>query len=251
LPWLICLALFLKIIFKRDETSRRGNLVETYRTEEEQIEAIKRWWQENGKSTVFGIALALTIVFGWKGWQGHQQDQAAEASAIFDNLLVADAAVQRDGSSLATAQHLADTLKDRFAGLSYGQFAALYKAKYAVRADDYAAARAELEWVLDQGPSVQIKAQAEMRLAQVLYSEQEYDQAAKYLAGLADTGYAAEVAELQGDIAFAQGDKAAALAAYQRARSLAREQEAPVSNAMLEMKINDLSAAAVAVEGAK
>jgi predicted negative regulator of RcsB-dependent stress response len=127
----------------------------------------------------------------------------------------------------------------------------LYKAKYAVRADDYAAARAELEWVLDQGPSVQIKAQAEMRLAQVLYSEQEYDQAAKYLAGLADTGYAVEVAELQGDIAFAQGDKAAALAAYQRARSLAREQEAPVSNAMLEMKINDLSAAAVAVEGAK
>ena len=98
---------------------------------------------------------------------------------------------------------------------------------------------------------MQIKAQAEMRLAQVLYSEQEYDQAAKYLAGLADTGYAVEVAELQGDIAFAQGDKAAALAAYQRARSLAREQEAPVSNAMLEMKINDLSAAAVAVEGAK
>jgi predicted negative regulator of RcsB-dependent stress response len=224
--------------------------VETYRTEEEQIEAIKRWWQENGKSTVFGIALALAIVFGWKGWQGHQQNQAAEASVIFDNLLIADAAVQRDGSSAGTAQHLADTLKDRFAGLSYGQFAALYKAKYAVSADDYAAATTELEWVLAQRPSAQIKAQAEMRLAQVLYSQKDYDKATEYLNGLAKTGYAAEAAELKGDVAFAQGDNAAALVAYQRARSLAREQEAPVNNAMLDMKINDLSAAS-AVEGAK
>jgi predicted negative regulator of RcsB-dependent stress response len=225
--------------------------VETYRTEEEQIEAIKRWWQENGKSTVFGIALALAIVFGWKGWQGHQQDQAGEASAIFDNLLIADAAVERDGSSVGTAQHLADTLKDKFAGLSYGQFAALYKAKYAVKADDYAVAITELEWVLAQRPSEQIKAQAEMRLAQVYYSQQNYDKAMKYLTGLAKTGYAAEASELEGDVAFAQGDRSAALVAYQRARSLAREQEAPVNNAMLDMKINDLSAAAVAVEGAK
>ncbi|MBW2942588.1 YfgM family protein [Zhongshania aquimaris] len=225
--------------------------METYRTEEEQIEAIKRWWQDNGKSTVFGIALALAIVFGWRGWQGHQEAQAGEASAIFDNLLIADAAVQRDGSSLSTAQHLADTLKDRFASLSYGQFAALFKAKYAVKSDDYAAATAELEWVLKQGPSAQIKAQTEIRLAQVLYSQKEYGKATAYLSGLASTGYAAEAAELEGDVAFAQGDKAAALAAYQRARSLARTQEAPVNNAMLEMKINDLSAAKIAVEGAK
>jgi predicted negative regulator of RcsB-dependent stress response len=103
---------------------------------------------------------------------------------------------------------------------------------------------------LAQRPSAQIKAQAEMRLAQVLYSQKDYDKATEYLNGLAKTGYAAEAAELKGDVAFAQGDNAAALVAYQRARSLAREQEAPVNNAMLDMKINDLSAAS-AVEGAK
>lgn len=225
--------------------------METYRTEEEQVEAIKRWWRENGKSTVFGIALALAIVFGWKGWQGHQQTQAGEASAMFDDLLIADAAVQRDGSSLATAQHLANTLTDQFSGLSYGQFAALFKAKYAVKSGDYQAAITEFEWVLAQRPSAQIKAQAEIRLAQVLYTLKEYDKALAYLSTLASTGYAAEAAELEGDVAFAQQDNAAALAAYQRARSLARAQEAPVNNAILELKINDLSAAKVAVEGAK
>ena len=170
---------------------------------------------------------------------------------MFDDLLIADAAVQRDGSSLATAQHLANTLTDQFSGLSYGQFAALFKAKYAVKSSDYETAITELEWVLAQRPSAQIKAQAEIRLAQVFYAQKEYDKALAYLSKLASTGYAAEAAELEGDVAFAQKDNAAALAAYQRARSLARQQEAPVNNAMLELKINDLSAAQVAVEGAK
>ena len=42
------------------------------RTEEEQIEAIKRWWKKNGSSLLLGIALALAIVFGWQAWQNHQ-----------------------------------------------------------------------------------------------------------------------------------------------------------------------------------
>ena len=47
--------------------------MEDYRTEEEQIEALKRWWSENGKSIVIGIALAGASVFGWRAWQDQQQ----------------------------------------------------------------------------------------------------------------------------------------------------------------------------------
>ncbi len=39
------------------------------RTEEEQVEALKDWWKENGRSLLLGVALALAIVFGWKGWE--------------------------------------------------------------------------------------------------------------------------------------------------------------------------------------
>ncbi len=36
------------------------------RTEEEQIEAIKRWWKENGVSLLIGAAIAAAGVFAWK-----------------------------------------------------------------------------------------------------------------------------------------------------------------------------------------
>ena len=223
--------------------------METFRTEEEQVEAIKRWWQENGKSTVFGIALALAIVFGWKGWQGHVKDQGAEASAIFDNLMIADAAVQRDGTSRNTAEHLANTLKDQYGNLSYGQFAALYKAKYAVQDGEYDAAASELEWVLDQGPESVLKAQTQLRLAQVRFALDDYTAALALLEDVASSGYAAQAAELRGDILFAQGDKPGALSAYQQAKVLAREQEVPSNNALLDLKISDLSVAATTEKG--
>ena len=34
------------------------------RTEEEQVEALKRWWQENGKTLLLTLAVALALVFG-------------------------------------------------------------------------------------------------------------------------------------------------------------------------------------------
>ncbi|WP_373079829.1 YfgM family protein [Zhongshania sp.] len=223
--------------------------METFRTEEEQVEAIKRWWQENGKSTVFGIGLALAMVFGWKGWQGHVKDQAAQASAVFDNLMVADAAVQRDGTSRSTAEHLANTLKDQYGNLSYGQFAALYKAKYAVQDGELDAAVAELEWVLKQGPEPVLKAQAQVRLAQVRYALNDYPAALALLDDVAGTGYGAQAAELRGDILFAQGDKSAALTAYKQAKVIAQEQEVPSNNALLDLKISDLSVAVSTEKG--
>ena len=40
--------------------------METYNTEEEQVEALRRWWDENVKSVIAGIILALGVSGGWK-----------------------------------------------------------------------------------------------------------------------------------------------------------------------------------------
>lgn len=212
--------------------------METYRTEEEQVEAIKKWWQDNGKSTVIGIALALGLVFGWKGWQGHQDQRAADASVIFDNLLQADKAVQKDGSKLGTAKHLADSLKSEFASSSYAQFAALMLAKYAVNAGDYDGAEAELVWVLSKKPDLELAGQAHLRLAHIKLAQQDYAAASAELDSV--SGYTAEVAELRGDIALAQGDKVVALSQYQQALLLNRSAELPVNNPLLPLKIGQL-----------
>ena len=63
--------------------------MESYRTEEEQVEALKRWWAENGRSTVAAVALAIAAGFGWQAWQESRQQVAAEASSRYDTMVEA------------------------------------------------------------------------------------------------------------------------------------------------------------------
>ncbi len=216
--------------------------MDTYRTEEEQVEAIKHWWRENGKSTVFGVAIALSLVFGWRGWNNYQADRAAEASIIYENLLQADAAVERDGSKRKTAEHLANTLKEGFSGYSYGQYAALIKAKYAVADGDYAAAESELNWVLAQRPTAAVKAQTQLRVARIKFAQGELDAALAQIEPLQSGAVAVQALELRGDVLRRQGDLGQALAAYREASTINARQENPLNNPLLEMKINSLAA---------
>ena len=57
------------------------------RTEEEQVEALKSWWKENGKSLIMGVVIAVAAVFGWRGWNQYQDDFAANASAMYESIL--------------------------------------------------------------------------------------------------------------------------------------------------------------------
>ncbi len=87
------------------------------RTEEEQVEALKNWWKENGKSLLLTIALALAVVFGWKGWQNNQRITAENAAVMYQNLVQAVAlasAPQATDDQRTTASHLAKTLKDEY-----------------------------------------------------------------------------------------------------------------------------------------
>lgn len=217
--------------------------METYRTEEEQVEAIKHWWRENGKSTVLGVAIALSLVFGWRGWNNYQAERAAEASVIFENLLQADAAVQSNGSKRETAEHLANTLKDGFSSHSYAQYAALIKAKYAVGDGDYETAEAELNWVLEQGPEEAVAAQTQLRLARVKFVQGELDAALALLAPLSEGAAGVQALALRGDILRQQGDDAAALEAYRSADAINRQLQSPLNYPLLQMKINSLAAA--------
>ena len=60
-----------------------------YTTEDEQVEVLKRWWNENGKSAIFGIVLGLGAIFGWREWQGHVSIQAETASQLYQEALTA------------------------------------------------------------------------------------------------------------------------------------------------------------------
>ena len=58
-----------------------------YRTDEEQVEQLKKWWNENGKSIIGGIAIGLIAIFGWRGWQDHQVTQGEQASNLYEQMV--------------------------------------------------------------------------------------------------------------------------------------------------------------------
>ena len=53
--------------------------MDVYNTEEEQVEAIKKWWNENGKSIITGIIIGVIAIFGWRSYENHTAMQAKAA----------------------------------------------------------------------------------------------------------------------------------------------------------------------------
>ena len=54
--------------------------MELYDTEEQQVEAIKDWWKENGKAVIIGAVVGLGGLFGWRYYQD-SVIQASEAAS--------------------------------------------------------------------------------------------------------------------------------------------------------------------------
>ena len=218
-------------------------------TDEEQLEALKRWWKENGSSTVASIAIALAGYFGWQYWQTSQQTQAEAASAVYQQMLEASdikAGESISDESLATESHLAGVLKSDFGGSFYAQQAALLLAKRAVDKNSLDKAAEELTWVLAKNPEESVLALTHLRLAKVRYAQTKYEDALSELSAVDAGVFASVYAELKGDISLAQGDQQSARASYQLALTSLLDAERARAT-LLQMKVNDLKTAPVNV----
>ncbi len=202
-----------------------------YETEEQQVEAIKQWWKENGKSIVAGVVLGLGAVLGWQGWSNHKDKVGAEASNLFDQMLVS---VQQENLESASKQR--EILYRDFASTPYTAFADLLQAKMLYRKGDTAGAEDALKQAIEGAPDEAIKNIAVLRLARIRLADDDAQGAAGLLGQYtASAAYSADYAALRGDIARAQGDHTAARKAYQEAL------DAKVGNAeLVQLKLDNL-----------
>ncbi len=214
-------------------------------SEEEQLEALKRWWSENGTSTVVGVILAISGYLGWGFWQDKQQADAEAASANYETLMEAVAVEPGQllpEDKLATANHLADELKTQHSSSLYASQAALFKAKLAVQSGNLTAAAEELQWVIDRNVEPALTLLTRSRLARVQMDLGEYDQALTTVDDTNSGSFKAMFAEIRGDVFLAQGKNSQARASYQLALdNLITEQAS--RRPLLEIKIGDLKAA--------
>ena len=203
-----------------------------YQTEEEQVEAIKKWWKENGTSVVAGLVIGLGAVFGWQGWNSYQDRIGKEASVAFSQLMVAV-----DSKDVESAGNQAELLRVEYESTSYAVLAAMVQARLKLEQGDSAAARSQLEWAMQNSSDASLKKLVQLNLARVLLNDGNLDGAAE-LADIKTGGFAGEFAELRGDIARAKQDMTTAQDAYSMA--LAQNVANPDQ---VKMKLDDLAIA--------
>lgn len=212
------------------------------KTEEEQIEAIKRWWKENGTSLVAGLVLAGAGVFGFKAWQSHQDGQAEAASLRYQQLVAIsasqNAADEIDEQAISSARDTAETLVENHGGSLYAELALLLDARLAIQQDDTDGARTALEKVLEDSPRRYVQSLARLRLARLDIAADDAQTALERLDDSIVKPLTAQRHNVRGDALFALGQNNEARAAWQQAQTLADEQDRPLYG--VSLKIDDL-----------
>lgn len=211
------------------------------RSEEEQVEALRQWWKENGTGVVTAVLLAIAGGFGWQAWQAHQKESQELASDTYQAMMRMIDVGEESGRD--QVMELAQGLKSEHSGTTYAQYAAMQLAALAVQEGNLDEAEKQLRWVLakaDKGSDNAIVAQ--QRLARVVFSLGDTEQALSLL-NAADAGnYAASYAIARGDILYSRGELEAAREAYNEALLLNAAGGAPVNVPSLQQKLQSLAA---------
>ncbi|WP_409425631.1 YfgM family protein [Pseudoalteromonas sp. RW-H-Ap-1] len=200
--------------------------MDIYSTEEQQAEAIKRFFRENGLSLALGVIVGLGGLYGWKAYNQNQITTAEQASDSYTKLVESD-------SVLASADAFITENKDT----QYATLAAFVAAKEAVDAQNLDVANEKLSWIVTNVDNAELKAIATTRLARVQIAQQQYDDALSTLNAPLPEAFNANVAELKGDIYTQQGNKEQARVAYQAAVDAG----GLTGNPLLQIKLDDLA----------
>lgn len=213
------------------------------RTDEEQIEALKAWWDENGFRTGLAIILLLGAYFGWQTWEGKLASESEIASKIWQETMDI-LATEDSGRTLGLDQKIAvnekaDQLKLEFSGTAYAHFAAAMKAKLAVEKGDLELAAEELQWSLDNGAEKASEIIIRLRLARVESARGNTELALEMIQGVDSGAHKSAYEEAKGDFYIQLGDSESAFTAYEAA-VMSNESTTPASRNILELKIGQV-----------
>lgn len=207
--------------------------MDVYNTEDEQVEAIKKWLAENGKSAIFGVVLGLSAIFGWRSWQSNEIEQAETASEIYQSSLVA-----MGEENQQQAIDSANTLINDYGNTGYAVLARLLMAYIETQKSNYSAAEEHLMRALESTDNETLKHEINLRLARVYTENKKFDLALNLLNEGASNNFSSQYNELKGDIYVQQGKNDDAKLAYQQA--IAEAESAAFDPGLLNIKLSSV-----------
>lgn len=198
--------------------------------EEQEINQLKDWWKENGKTIIVAFILGVGGMFGWRYWQAHQAEQITQASAQYDALIYS--AQQDEQAKKANIEQFVQANSKT----AYAVFALLDEAKKETEKQDFAAAEVNLNQALTQSQDEVLTSIVALRLSAVQFQLGQLDNALTTLNQVKGESFNARKAILTGDIQIAKGDKVAAKNSFEQAQQSGSQLE----QQMAKMKLNNL-----------
>ncbi|GAB7218358.1 YfgM family protein [Vibrio comitans] len=203
--------------------------MELYDSEEQQVEAIKDWWKENGKAVILGAVIGLGGLFGWRYYQDSVVSGQEVASDAYGKTIQA---LQAQG--LDATEQVQTFINDN-ADREYAVLAALQLSQAQVAAAQYKEALAQLEWAKANTKDEAIVPVITLRVARVKAETGDIDGAIADLSAMQVAGWEGRIAELKGDLLLRNGDSEGALTAYSEA------QQAADASQTIQFKLDDLA----------
>ena len=180
--------------------------------EQEQLEALKAWWKENGNKVLGALLAVIVVVGGWRGWQYYQHKQSSEAATLYAGFIQ-----QLESNDAKRVNDAAVAVMDKYAASGYAPRAALLAAQVNEQGKEAARAKTQLQWVIDHAGEAGLKDVARLRLAAILLDEKNYADAMKLLEAKHPASFDGLYADLRGDLLSAQDKKDEARSAYKLA----------------------------------
>jgi predicted negative regulator of RcsB-dependent stress response len=213
-------------------------MVDDYTSDREQEEALRIWWRENWRWILGGVALGLALLFGWRAYQSHREEQAHKAAQMYADI---EAALGSDDAE--KAGKLLNGLSAEFDSSAYAQEARLLLAKSHVDHEKLDDAAALLRTVMEKSDDKEMAQIARLRLARVLLQQGKHDETLKLLDTRSAGEFAGPEREVRGDAQYAKGNMEAARAEY--AAALAGN-DAQIDRTLLELKLQEVGGTAPA-----
>ena len=186
-----------------------------YKTEEEQIDDLKRWVKSYGPSILAGIVLAIALLYGWRFWHSYQHNRAVKASILYQQAVDA---YQTKSADLLTKS--VTSLQKKYPKSPYASYAVFLQVKAAADQQNYNAAETELNWVIKHSHDKNIKAIAALRLAGVQEANHQEKMAIKTLESIKNPAFKGLAHIKIADAYLALGDAEQAKINYEAASKL-------------------------------
>ena len=217
-------------------------MAEEYLTDDEQLEAVKRWTSENGAWLFGGFVLGAALLFGYRYYESYKNERALKAAAHFGEMTTA-----LDKNDRNAAQQVAEGLIKEYANTPYADQAELTMARLHVDAGELTKAIAPLMHVMSSSSDTELQHIARLRLARVLIDQGKPDEALATLGLNAPGPFAARYHEIRGDAFFAKKNFNDALTEYKAAK--AGGDARSVDSPLLALKIADLGSPSIPIAG--